>query len=113
MSGLSLAVFLNNLSGNTSTLGHIVPIFLRPRANLRVLEALSGVARIAAATGRTRLTASLDVRLNCFGKFLEMSAVQVNFIGKRTVWSAGVPSKSSTTSTIFFVFFTMSFLSGK
>ena len=50
-SGVGLAVGLNDRSGNTTTVGQVVPFFLRPGADLRILQALRGVAGVAATAG--------------------------------------------------------------
>ena len=77
-------VGLDDRSGNTTTIGNLHAFTLRPRTNLRVFQALVGVASIAAAAGRTNLTASLNVGLNGRGEFFEVLAVQVNLI-RRTI----------------------------
>ena len=77
---MGLAVGLNDRSGNTTTVGQVVSLFLRPGANLRILQALRRVAGVATAAGRARLAASLNVGLNGLGEFLEMLAVQIDFV---------------------------------
>lgn len=77
---MRLTVRLDNRSGNATTIRNFEALPLRPRTNLRVLQALVRVARIAAAASRANLTASLNVRLNSLGEFLEMRAVQINLV---------------------------------
>ena len=79
-SGASLAVSLDDRSGNATAVGQLESLFLCPGANLRVLQALRGVAGVATAAGRTHLATSLNVGLNSLGKFLEMLAAQINFV---------------------------------
>jgi len=77
---MRLAVGLDDRGRNTTAIRNIHALCLRPRANLRVLEALVRVTRIAAAAGRANLTTSLNVGLNSLGEFLEMLAVQINLV---------------------------------
>ena len=91
-----------------SAVRQVVPLFLRPGANLRVLQALRGVAGVATAAGRTHLAASLNVGLNGLGEFLEMLAVQINFV-RRAI--EGEANGLIGGGAIFFVFFMYSFLS--
>ena len=77
---MCLAVGLNDRSGNATAIGQLESLFLCPGANLRVLQALRGVAGVATAAGRAHLAASLNVGLNGLGEFLEMRATQINLV---------------------------------
>ena len=81
---MRLAVGLDNRGGNATAVGQVVSLFLRPGANLRILQALRRVTGVAAAAGRPRLTASLNVGLNRLRELLEVGAVQINFV-RRTI----------------------------
>jgi len=78
--GVGLAVGLDDRSGNATAVGQLESLFLCPGTNLRVLQTLRGVAGVATAAGRTHLATGLNVGLNGLGEFLEMLAVQINFV---------------------------------